>query len=238
MARRDGGERRPVKRVEAPPSRCASRAGAKPVPAGAGAPAHPSGRDPDGRAGRQEPARRREPRSGEQALEVLRNAAALQHLPACARRAVDAPRRPARHAGALRGRLRGDVPHEGAARASRGAREGAPRASGSGAAPRQTRRVELFDGREGFDFLGCHLRKRMSGTIRERDRKRLCFRHRWPSQRSMKRIRQSVKELTPRRRCNEVLRVVIAGLNAGRASPSGTSGSTVCEARSAIRGHG
>ena len=26
--------------------------------------------------------------------------------------------------------------------------------------PEKTRRVELFDGREGFDFLGCHLRKR------------------------------------------------------------------------------
>ena len=37
--------------------------------------------------------------------------------------------------------------------------------------PDKTRRVELFDGREGFDFLGCHLRKRMSGTTWERERK-------------------------------------------------------------------
>ena len=29
--------------------------------------------------------------------------------------------------------------------------------------PEKTRRVELSDGKEGFDFLGCHLHKRMSG---------------------------------------------------------------------------
>ena len=33
--------------------------------------------------------------------------------------------------------------------------------------PEKTRRVELSRGQEGFDFLGCHLRKRMSGPIWE-----------------------------------------------------------------------
>jgi RNA-directed DNA polymerase len=79
--------------------------------------------------------------------------------------------------------------------------------------PDKTRTVELYDGKEGFDFLGCHLHKRMSGAIWERSQKRLYFLHRWPSQRSMKRIRQRVKELTPRRRCHEDLRAVIADLN-------------------------
>jgi group II intron reverse transcriptase/maturase len=79
--------------------------------------------------------------------------------------------------------------------------------------PGKTRRAELYDGKEGFDFLGCHLRKRLSGRIWERERRRLYFLHRWPSQRAMKRIRQRVKELTPRRRCHEDLRNVIADLN-------------------------
>ena len=79
--------------------------------------------------------------------------------------------------------------------------------------PGKTRRVELYDGKEGFDFIGCHLRKRLSGTIWERERSRLYFLHRWPSQRAMQQIRQRVKELTPRRRCHEDLRDVIADLN-------------------------
>jgi group II intron reverse transcriptase/maturase len=79
--------------------------------------------------------------------------------------------------------------------------------------PEKTRRVELFDGKEGFDFLGCHLHKRLSGRIWEQSRERLYFLHRWPSERAMKRIRQRVKELTPRRRCHEDIRDVIAELN-------------------------
>src|SRR5262249_12169902 len=69
-------------------------------------------------------------------------------------------------------------------------------------------------GREGFDFLGCHLRKRMSGPIWVRSRKRVYFLQRWPSLRSMKRVRQRVKELTGRSR-NGVkdVRVLIRGLN-------------------------
>jgi group II intron reverse transcriptase/maturase len=79
--------------------------------------------------------------------------------------------------------------------------------------PDKTRRVELYDGKEGFDFLGCHLHKRMSGKLWEQKRKRLYFLQRWPSARAMRRIRARVKELTPRSRCHADLREVIADLN-------------------------
>jgi group II intron reverse transcriptase/maturase len=79
--------------------------------------------------------------------------------------------------------------------------------------PEKTRRVELYDGKEGFDFLGCHLHKRLSGMLWERRRERLYFLQRWPSQRSMQRIRQRVKELTPRSRCHVDIRDVISDLN-------------------------
>lgn len=79
--------------------------------------------------------------------------------------------------------------------------------------PDKTRRVELYDGKEGFDFLGCHLHKRMSGKLWEQKGKRLYFLHRWPSQRAMSRIRQRVRELTPRSRCHVDLRTIIADLN-------------------------
>ena len=79
--------------------------------------------------------------------------------------------------------------------------------------PEKTRRVVLYDGREGFDFLGCHLHKRLSGTLWETKRKRLYYLHRWPSERSMKRIRERVRKLTPRGRCHADLREVIADLN-------------------------
>ncbi|HYC59287.1 MAG TPA: group II intron maturase-specific domain-containing protein [Thermoanaerobaculia bacterium] len=77
----------------------------------------------------------------------------------------------------------------------------------------KTRRVDLSWGKEGFDFLGCHLRKRLSGPIWEKQRKRVYFLQRGPSQRSMKRVRQRVKELTPRARCHDDVREVIADLN-------------------------
>ena len=79
--------------------------------------------------------------------------------------------------------------------------------------PEKTRRAELFDGKEGFDFLGCHLRKRLSGPLLERTGRRLYFLQRWPSQRSMKRIRSRIRELTPRSRCHADLRDVISQLN-------------------------
>jgi group II intron reverse transcriptase/maturase len=77
----------------------------------------------------------------------------------------------------------------------------------------KTRRVNLYDGKQGFDFLGCHLHKRLSGQLWERERKRLYFLHRWPSQRAMCRIRQRVRQLTPKSRCHADVRTVIADLN-------------------------
>jgi group II intron reverse transcriptase/maturase len=79
--------------------------------------------------------------------------------------------------------------------------------------PDKTRRVELRDGKQGFDFLGCHFRKRLSGKIWERERKRVYFLHRQPSRRAMNGIRQKVRERTPRGRCHADLREVIADLN-------------------------
>jgi len=65
--------------------------------------------------------------------------------------------------------------------------------------PEKTRRVDLSWGRQGFDFLGCHLHKRLSGRIWEQKGRKLYFLQRWPSVRSMKRVRARVKELTDRR---------------------------------------
>src|SRR5437899_6949340 len=79
--------------------------------------------------------------------------------------------------------------------------------------PEKTRRVELYDGKEGFDFLGCHLHKRLSGRMWEQQRKRLYYLHRWPSQRAMRRVRARVREITPGSRCHADIRAVIADLN-------------------------
>jgi group II intron reverse transcriptase/maturase len=79
--------------------------------------------------------------------------------------------------------------------------------------PDKTRRAELRDGKQGFDFLGCHFRKRLSGAVLARTGDRKYFLHRQPSRRAMKRIRQKVREQTPRRRCHVDIRVVIGDLN-------------------------
>jgi len=79
--------------------------------------------------------------------------------------------------------------------------------------PEKTRRVDLSWGKQGFDFLGCHLRKRFSGPVWTKWGKRAYYLQRQPSVRSMKRIRQRVKELTPKSRCHEDLRETIAALN-------------------------
>jgi len=65
--------------------------------------------------------------------------------------------------------------------------------------PEKTRKVDLSEGKEGFDFLGCHLHMRMSGRLLETQGKRRYYLQRWPSRRSMKRVRTRVKELTGRR---------------------------------------
>jgi group II intron reverse transcriptase/maturase len=77
----------------------------------------------------------------------------------------------------------------------------------------KTRVVDLSRGREGFDFLGCHLRKRMSGPMWERERKRVYFLQRGPSSRAMRQVRTRIRELTPRSCCHEDLRAVIARVN-------------------------
>ena len=79
--------------------------------------------------------------------------------------------------------------------------------------PDKTRMVELTDGKRGFDFLGCHLHKRMSGRIWENERKRVYFLQRWPSTTSIKRVKQRVKELTPLAACHRDLRETIAKIN-------------------------
>lgn len=80
--------------------------------------------------------------------------------------------------------------------------------------PEKTGRVDLSWGRQGFDFLGCHLRKRLCGPLWEKQRRRVYFLQRWPSTRSMKRVRQRVKEMTGRNR-NGVkdVRVIIRDIN-------------------------
>jgi RNA-directed DNA polymerase len=79
--------------------------------------------------------------------------------------------------------------------------------------PEKTRRVDLSRGREGFDFLGCHLRKRMSGPLWEKRHHRVYYLQRWPSPRAMQRIRQRVKTLTLPVVCHRDLRDTIAQLN-------------------------
>jgi RNA-directed DNA polymerase len=79
--------------------------------------------------------------------------------------------------------------------------------------PDKTRVVDLREGREGFDFLGCHFRARMSGKQWEQRRVIRYYLHRWPSQRSMKRARARVKALTGRAQVGMELEVVIGRLN-------------------------
>jgi RNA-directed DNA polymerase len=79
--------------------------------------------------------------------------------------------------------------------------------------PGKTRVVDLREGREGFDFLGWHFRARVSGRLLERGIRRY-YLQRWPSQRSLKRIRQKVKARTGRNRASvRDLRELIAELN-------------------------
>jgi RNA-directed DNA polymerase len=79
--------------------------------------------------------------------------------------------------------------------------------------PDKTKVVDLREGREGLDFLGCHFRARMSGRLWEQRRVVRYYLHRWPSQRAMKRLRDKVHARTGRNRVGEDIRVVIADLN-------------------------
>ena len=79
--------------------------------------------------------------------------------------------------------------------------------------PDKTRVVDLREGKEGFDFLGCHLHARMSGRLWEQHGVRRYYLHRWPSSRSMKRARARIKALTGRSRVGMELEDVIYDLN-------------------------
>ena len=79
--------------------------------------------------------------------------------------------------------------------------------------PGKTKVVDLREGREGLDFLGCHFRARMSGRLWERKRIVRYYLHRWPSQQAMKRLREKVHARTGRDRAGADIRVVIADLN-------------------------
>jgi group II intron reverse transcriptase/maturase len=79
--------------------------------------------------------------------------------------------------------------------------------------PDKTKRVDLGWGKQGIDFLGCHLQKQFSGPVWEKSRKRVYFLQRWPSKKSMKRIKQRVKDKTPKSRSHVDPRVIIAELN-------------------------
>jgi RNA-directed DNA polymerase len=79
--------------------------------------------------------------------------------------------------------------------------------------PDKTKVVDLREGREGFDFLGWHFRARVSGRLLERGVRRY-YLQRWPSQRSMKRIRAKVKARIGRNRVGiGDVRELIAELN-------------------------
>jgi RNA-directed DNA polymerase len=79
--------------------------------------------------------------------------------------------------------------------------------------PDKTKVVDLREGREGLDFLGCHFRARMSGRLWEQKRLIRYYLHRWPSQRAMKRLRDKVRTRTGRHRVGSDIRDVIADLN-------------------------
>jgi RNA-directed DNA polymerase len=79
--------------------------------------------------------------------------------------------------------------------------------------PDKTKVVDLREGREGLDFLGCHFRARMSGRLWEQKRIIRYYLHRWPSQRAMKRLREKVHARTGRNRVGADIREVIADLN-------------------------
>jgi RNA-directed DNA polymerase len=79
--------------------------------------------------------------------------------------------------------------------------------------PGKTKVVDLREGREGLDFLGCHFRARMSGRLWEQKRIVRYYLHRWPSQTAMARLRVKVRDRTGRNRVGIDIRDVIADLN-------------------------
>jgi RNA-directed DNA polymerase len=80
--------------------------------------------------------------------------------------------------------------------------------------PEKTRVVDLRQGREGLDFLGCHFRARMSGRLWEQKRIVRYYLQRWPSQAAMKRLRGRIRDRTGRNRVGvRDVRLLIEELN-------------------------
>jgi RNA-directed DNA polymerase len=79
--------------------------------------------------------------------------------------------------------------------------------------PDKTRVVDLREGREGFDFLGCHFHARMSGRLWEQKRLVRYYLHRWPSQQAMKRLRGKVRDRTGASRGGSRVEWMIEDLN-------------------------
>lgn len=79
--------------------------------------------------------------------------------------------------------------------------------------PGKTRVVDLRQGREGLDFLGCHFRARMSGRLWEQRGIVRYYLHRWPSQTAMKRLRAKIRDRTGRNRVGQDIRLVIEAIN-------------------------
>jgi len=74
--------------------------------------------------------------------------------------------------------------------------------------PEKTRIVELTGGKQGFDFLGFHLRKIESWKWRGK-----FYLQRWPSARAMNSIRAKIRALTDRRYAGLALEVIVERLN-------------------------
>jgi hypothetical protein len=74
--------------------------------------------------------------------------------------------------------------------------------------PEKTRIVELTRGKEGFDFLGFHMRKVESWRWRGK-----FYLQRWPSVRAMSSIRAKIRALTDRRYCGQPIAVAVERLN-------------------------
>ena len=80
--------------------------------------------------------------------------------------------------------------------------------------PGKTKVVDLTEGWEGLDFLGCHFHARMPGKLWEQKRIVRYYLHRWPSQQAMKRLRGKIRDRTGRNRTGvKDIREVIADLN-------------------------
>lgn len=80
--------------------------------------------------------------------------------------------------------------------------------------PDKTKVVDLREGREGLDFLGCHFRARMSGRLWEQRGIVRYYLQRWPSQAAMKRLRGKIRVRTGRNRVGVGdIRLVIEEIN-------------------------